>query len=241
VKVKVGSGGTGTASRVTVTSTIQRVDINKRLSEGINESAQQAADISPGWSEAKPGNRVPKNYQARVGGRRKLIVAVVLYFLSLSLACKSGPNGVSPATSSSPTAISSSAQVVKISTQNVSMTANGSGEATVTLFISPGFHINANPATFPYLIPTEVQPAQVDGLTVDRPVYPPAVKKTFPFAEKPLDVYEGKVSIKLPLQTTSGAKNGQQSLPIKVRVQACDNEKCFPPSTLDSQIAITVK
>src|SRR6185436_18523062 len=87
-----------------------------------------------------------------------------------------------PASSSTPVAeISTSAQVVKVSTQY--MPRSSSTFADVVLTIAPGFHINANPATYPYLIATEVQPGKAEGIEVlDKDIiYPPAEHKKFDF------------------------------------------------------------
>ena len=148
----------------------------------------------------------------------------------------SGTGGWPATPSPTPEPISSSAQVVRLSTQY--MPRSSSTTADVALVISPGFHINANPATFPYLIATEVQTGKAEGIRVSgKPVYPPPILKKFPFAEKPLAVYEGQVVINLMLTIAWNAK-GPRALPIKVRVQACDNEKCYPPATLDDSISI---
>src|SRR5439155_16203780 len=122
--------------------------------------------------------------------------------------------------------------------------------ATITLSISPGYHVNANPATFPYLIATEVTHTidPDDPFTAGKPVYPPPVKKKFQFAEESLAVYEGNVSVTLPLHLAGAgktymnlAKGSKVSVPVNVRVQACDQEKCFPPDTLHTTIAVDVK
>jgi hypothetical protein len=107
--------------------------------------------------------------------------------------------------------------------------------------ISPGFHVNANPATFSYLIATEVTAGKIAGIAVGTPSYPTAKKKKFQFAEQPLAVYEGDVPIKLNLRAEKGALAGTQSLPITVKVQACDEQQCFPPATLNSSISVTLK
>lgn len=144
-----------------------------------------------------------------------------------------------PVASSSPTPkeVSSSDQVVKAFSHFIP---SASPPASVELSISPGFHINANPATFPYLIATEIKPGKVDGITVtDKLAYPPGKMENFSFAEQPLAVYEGSVTIPIPLTAAPGAK-GQRTIPFKIRVQACDNEKCFPPATLDASLPIDV-
>ncbi len=116
--------------------------------------------------------------------------------------------------------------------------------------ISPGYHVNANPATFPYLIATEVVqvPSPDNPIIMGEPVYPSSVKKKFAFSEQPLAVYEGDVAIKIPLRLAVHEKSYVKiksgvhlSQPINVRVQACDDEKCFPPATLSTTLAVEVK
>jgi Disulphide bond corrector protein DsbC len=136
-----------------------------------------------------------------------------------------------------PSDVSSSAQVVKVVSHFIPK--SNSAPANVELEITPGFHVNANPATFPYLIATEVLPGKVLGITVGKIDYPAGVAKKFEFADQPLSVYEGKVTILIPLDVAPDAK-GQRMLPLKLRVQACDNEKCLPPATLDAAIAINI-
>ena len=113
----------------------------------------------------------------------------------------------------------------------------------MTLSISPGFHINANPATFSYLIATEVQHLQDPNgeILTGKPIYPSGEKKKFEFAEQPLAVYEGETQIRLPLRAQNPSVKGIRLLPIHLRVQACDNEKCYPPTTLDATISVDVK
>jgi DsbC/DsbD-like thiol-disulfide interchange protein len=137
--------------------------------------------------------------------------------------------------------VGSTSDVVKVKMAVTSIPAGGSGEAGVGLSILPGFHVNANPATFDYLIATQLNATQTEGISPGKPVYPTAEKKSFQFAKEPLSVYEGEVQIKLPLTVDTNAAKGSHSLPIKVRVQACDTEKCYPPDTLSAVLAIEVK
>jgi uncharacterized protein len=182
---------------------------------------------------------------------RLMILLLALALEGCTRGIHSGTGGWPPTSSPSPAAISSSAQVVKVATEPVSIAASGSADAIVRLSISPGFHINANPATFPYLIATDVKHVvgPDDALPVmAKPIYPPAIHKKFAFAEQPLAVYEGDVEIKIPLTLAASgrsevtvAKGAHLSFPIEVRVQACDQEKCFAPDTLKTAILVDVK
>jgi hypothetical protein len=176
---------------------------------------------------------------------RSFLIALYLALAFVLEGCtpgiQSGTGGRPPASSTAPAGISSSADVVKVRAADISIPAGGNAGATMTLSISPGYHINANPATFSYLIPTAVSPGKTEGIIAGKPVYPLAQKKKFQFAEEPLAVYEGEVQIRLPLRVEANAGKGARSLPIDLRVQACDSEKCYAPDTLKTTIAVDVK
>jgi len=184
---------------------------------------------------------------SRPGLFRLAAISLTLIFFS---GCTKQPGNQSSQNSGPVTEIKSSRDVVKVSAANVSIPAGGSAESTVTLSISPGYHVNANPATFSYLIATEVTHTTDpdDPFTTGKAVYPRPVQKKFQFADEPLAVYEGTVIITLPLHLagvgksyvtlTKGAKT---SVPVDVRIQACNLEECFPPDTLHTTIAVEVK
>ena len=171
-----------------------------------------------------------------------LVVLLALPLAGCSRGIHSGTGGWPPAAAApSLTKITSSADVVEVRAAAVSIPEGGGADATVSLSVSPGFHINANPATFPYLIATDITADKIPGITAGQPAYPAAAKKKFQFADEPLAVYEGKTQIKLPLHAENNAVKATRSLPIHVRVQACDNEKCYAPATLEAAIAVEVK
>jgi hypothetical protein len=173
---------------------------------------------------------------------KSLRLITIFLLISFALAgCANDSSKVGPPPSPTPSEISSSAQVVKVNSSAVTIPQNGSADTVVTLSISRGFHVNANPATFKYLIASELTPGKLEGITAGAPAYPVAQQKKFQFAEEPLAVYEGEAPIKLGLRAEKNAATGTSSLPITVRVQACDEEKCFPPATLNSTISVTVK
>jgi len=170
---------------------------------------------------------------------------ILCLFITVALIGCSGSdrqaNSGAPAKSSPPTQVSTSAEVVKVRTTGVTIPSGGETTATVTLSISSGFHVNANPATFSYLIPTEVTAESSEEINVDKAVYPAGRMEKFQFADQPLAVYEGETQIKLPLRAKASAAKVSTSLAIKVRVQACDNEQCFPPATLNTTLAVDVR
>ncbi len=133
------------------------------------------------------------------------------------------------------------ADVVRTDVPAVEIKAGGAAEATVKLTIASGYHINANPPSFSYLKATELTVEPGEGVTAGKPTYPSSVTRTFTFSKDPLAVYEGETAIKLPLTAAADAKKGARNLKGKLRVQACDDEKCFPPRTMETSIPVTVK
>jgi|SRR5215510_936776 len=137
--------------------------------------------------------------------------------------------------------VKTSADVIKIGELASTLGAGTSAEISIPISIEQGYHINANPATFVYLIATELTADKSDGITFGKPIYPRAEKRKFQFAEQPLAVYEGQVQIKLPLQAAPNAAKGTRPLALHLRIQACDEEKCFPPATLQAIASLDLK
>jgi DsbC/DsbD-like thiol-disulfide interchange protein len=133
------------------------------------------------------------------------------------------------------------ADIVRAEAGAVEIAAGGAAEAFVRVLISDGYHISANPATLSYQIATQINVEPDDMFTVGKPVYPPSITKKFDFEPQPFAVYEREAVIKLPLRAAAGASVGQHTLRAKVRVQACDDQACYPPRTLNTSIPVTVK
>jgi hypothetical protein len=179
-----------------------------------------------------------------------------LIFCSLLLivftACSQSENATkqtanaSPNSSASESAVSTSAKappadVVRAEASNVDIKAGGSAEASVKLTIADGYHINANPPSFSYLIATALQFKESYEVTPGQPVYPASVTRKFAFSKDPLAVYEGEATIKVPLQADARAPKGAQTLGVRVRVQPCDEEACYPPRNIETSIPVTIK
>src|SRR5437762_12437857 len=109
-----------------------------------------------------------------------------------------------------------SESVVKVESQPVEIRAGGSGEAVVRVTIQSGYHINANPPTYPYLKATELEMSPADGVSLGSVAYPKPISKKFVFAEKPLAVYEGETEVKATLKADKSARPGQHSQAAKL-------------------------
>ena len=97
----------------------------------------------------------------------------------------------------------------------------------VTVEIDPGFHINANPASFAYLIPTTLNVTNQTPLRID---YPQAVRFKPKFADDVIDVYEG--TIRIIAEFPQGSLSRIPYLLGTLTAQACTDEICLPPADL---------
>jgi DsbC/DsbD-like thiol-disulfide interchange protein len=133
------------------------------------------------------------------------------------------------------------AGIVKASGENVEARAGETAEASVRLAIASGYHVNANPATERFLIPTSLEVKPEAGITVDKITYPKPLTKKFSFAETPLAVYEGDAHITMTVRVPRDVAAGQHTLGARLRVQPCDDEKCYPPTTIETSIPVTIR
>jgi len=117
---------------------------------------------------------------------------------------------------------------------------NAPFQIAVVLKIRNGFHINAHQASADYLIPTTLRAEGPAGFQLGEVSYPKGELHTFSFTKTPLNVYQEKAILRLPVTVQPGAALGSQHLPLKLRYQACSQEVCLPPVTLDVDAAFTV-
>ncbi len=112
--------------------------------------------------------------------------------------------------------------------------------ATIGLKIRSGYHINAQKPSEDYLIGTSVSVTPPKGFSVVRSTYPKARMGSFSFSETPLAVYDGNAQIVLTMKADATAAAGTTSIPAKVEFQACNDDQCLPPSTVDVSFTVEV-
>jgi DsbC/DsbD-like thiol-disulfide interchange protein len=177
---------------------------------------------------------------------RTFYLAVAVLLLLMGAAC-GGKEGQAPGANTSSNQNTSEAGVrpppsdlVRAEAQGVEIKAGGSAEAAVRLTIAEGYHITANPATLSYQIPTQVSVEPGEGITAGQPAYPPSLTRKFAFEPQPFAVYEKEAVIKLPLRAEAGAQKGTHQLRLKLRVQACDDQSCYPPRNINTSLPVIV-
>ena len=114
-------------------------------------------------------------------------------------------------------------------------------QLAVVLKIRNGFHINARKPSAEYLIPTDLRANLPAGFkSAGEIAYPKGELHTFSFTKTPLNVYEDKVILRVPLAAQPDAPLGAQKIPLKLRYQACSQEVCLPPVTIDIDAPLTI-
>jgi hypothetical protein len=116
----------------------------------------------------------------------------------------------------------------------------GSFQIAVVMNIRQGFHVNAREKSEEYLIATDLKALLPSGFSSGEVVYPKGKLETFTFSKKPLNVYQGTVILRLPVNALENAPLGEQHIPLKLRYQACSTEWCLPPTTLPLDAVINI-
>ncbi len=119
-------------------------------------------------------------------------------------------------------------EVERLAREVVRATARAHGNAswqalTVELNIRPGWHVNANPASLDFLVPTTIAGPM---LAVE---YPPGERFRFAFSEEELSVYQGTVTVRGEVEAAAEA--------VRLTYQACDDQRCLPPVTEELPLA----
>ncbi len=126
-------------------------------------------------------------------------------------------------------------------TERKSYAPNSTVRGLLVLEIRAPYHVNANPASEEYLIPTELKFERSSAFTAPEVEYPAPIEKAFEFsAGKPLKIYEGQALIKFQLKLAATVKPGKLNIPATLRYQACDDKACYPPQRLKLTLALTI-
>ncbi len=173
--------------------------------------------------------------------QRSTIVLVTLLILPALAACSKPPAGESSKPATPAGQRISSETLVKAVAQPVELPVDGSADVIVNVTVQDGYHINANPASFPYLKATELDIPDTEDISVNYTYYPSPLVKKFSFADQPLRVYEGETPIRVSFLAAKTAVKGQRSVAGTLRIQACDDQVCYPPGSIAIAIPVLVK
>jgi len=115
-----------------------------------------------------------------------------------------------------------------------------SAEVKIAVSIQPGFHVNSNTPSDAYLIPLKLTWTP-GGLESGEVVFPKPQMEKYEFSDKPLSVFTGEFSLTAKFKVPAGAEQGPGIMLGKLRYQACNNNSCFPPKTVEVRLSYQVQ
>ncbi|MGA8222038.1 MAG: protein-disulfide reductase DsbD domain-containing protein [Candidatus Acidiferrales bacterium] len=114
-------------------------------------------------------------------------------------------------------------------------------QAAIVVEIAKGFHMNSHKPTDAYLIATTLTPQLPAGFQLLDTIYPAGQLEKFTFSpNKPLDVYTGKVTLRLRIAAAGDAPLGATTIPVTLRYQACNDTTCLQPVKIPLELKFSV-
>jgi thiol:disulfide interchange protein DsbD len=114
----------------------------------------------------------------------------------------------------------------------------GSLRIAVVLSIEGGYHVNANPSSQSFQIPTVIAPQPAAGIGWGAVRYPAG--RPFAVAAATLSVYEGRTIILVEAQVADDTPTGQTALRLKLQYQGCDANACYPPASRELEATVEI-
>jgi uncharacterized protein YyaL (SSP411 family) len=114
---------------------------------------------------------------------------------------------------------------------------DGTKQLQVTLQIPEGWHVNSDSPGNPDLIGTRLTLSSDSGWQLDSVNYPQGERLKLEFQEDPISLYTGDITIQARLQPAPRAGENL-TLPVQVRLQACDEKVCLPPEQITFRIGL---
>jgi Disulphide bond corrector protein DsbC len=127
--------------------------------------------------------------------------------------------------------------------EQVSVIAGKASPVILHFRVAQGLHINSHTPSDKFLIPTDFSiPDGVGpdgtGVRLGAAIYPPGTIISLAFDPKTkLSVYTGEFAIQARIEATPG----NHLVQAKLHYQACDQNQCMPPKTIDVPIDVIGK
>jgi DsbC/DsbD-like thiol-disulfide interchange protein len=160
---------------------------------------------------------------------RKHLVFTLLLGLALSLLAATVLSAEEPPTVTAQVLHSQSAYA-----------AGGTYPLVLRFTIRPGFHINAQRPAEPDAYPTSLKWQESRDLAFNPAAFPPPHAYKPSFTDKSMEVHDGQVNVRVSFKVAPGAAPGPQAAKAKLEFQACDDQSCLMPETLEVPLTITV-
>jgi hypothetical protein len=114
-------------------------------------------------------------------------------------------------------------------------------QATVTMEIPQGLHVQSNKPLDKFLVATKLDVETPPGMKVGPITYPRAVLRSLKFSKGKVAVFEGTTIIRFNVTVPASYSGGSGDIKGKLRFQACNDDACFPPVTREVKVWLNVE
>jgi hypothetical protein len=164
----------------------------------------------------------------------RVLAAIVLAEIALVAAQAQ----IIPPGAQNPPAIARADAVTYLFPEQVTVAAGKPSLVALHFRVAQGLHINSHTPRDEYLIPTDFSIPGGAGVRLDGATYPEGKIITLPFdPTTKLSVYTGEFIIEARVAATPGNHLVQAAL----HYQACDQNQCLPPKTINVPIDVIGK
>jgi len=113
-------------------------------------------------------------------------------------------------------------------------------EVKTHVLLKQGYHVNSNTPSESYLIPLRLtwEPGALETVEV---AFPKAHMEKYQFSPNPLSVFTGDFELATKFKVAANASTGPGLVVGKLRYQACNNNSCLPPKTIEIKLPILVQ
>ena len=122
--------------------------------------------------------------------------------------------------------------------KKISVDIGKSTEILFKVYVSEGYHVQANPASDEFLIPTSIDNIIIKDAIVGNPIYPEGKPFTLEGSDSPISVYDGVIDIKIPISLPLNAKQEISNLTGEFKYQMCDLVRCYVPKSILFSISV---
>ncbi|MCA9022707.1 MAG: hypothetical protein KDA74_21305, partial [Planctomycetaceae bacterium] len=105
-------------------------------------------------------------------------------------------------------------------------------QVAIVLAIEEGWHINRNPASPDFLVPTTFTIKSNQNIKLSDVKYPAGHAFSVAGFDQPLQVYEKQAIIRGTLTIPAAAGGKAEQLELNVKYQACNDKTCIRPTTV---------
>jgi DsbC/DsbD-like thiol-disulfide interchange protein len=135
----------------------------------------------------------------------------------------------------------SSSVLTATAPQKTAAQRGSSFETSITVQLRNGYHVNSHAPKEDYLIPLRLSWGDAGPLKVLAVVYPKPEMRNYAFSSQPVSVFTGEFPILTRFQVPPDAPLGPGVLLGKLRYQACHQDSCLPPRTLEVRLPFEIQ